>query len=197
MNTRGQEVYYIKTNDIISIRTYLEFKKNIVFLAFFNIGVNTGLRFSDLSQIKFENITKINTIFLNEKKTNKKRTIVLNYPCMQSIKLLEEHYKNLGYQKDGYLFKRMNKESIKKHVDLPFSLDAASKQFAKIKNACDIQYAIGTHSLRKTWGYFVYKKLKDITLLMKAFNHSSEDITIKYIGLDKDRIEEIYAKVEI
>jgi len=38
----------------------------------------------------------------------------------------------------------------------------------------------GTHSLRKTWGYNAYKKTKNIGLLMKAFNHSSAEETLRY-----------------
>lgn len=51
---------------------------------------------------------------------------------------------------------------------------------------------IGTHSLRKTFGYHFYKKYKDIILLQKILNHSTPSITLCYIGLEQEKIEEKY-----
>ncbi len=48
---------------------------------------------------------------------------------------------------------------------------------------------IGTHSLRKTFGYHQIKRGTSITLLMKMFNHSSEAITLRYIGITQDDMD--------
>ena len=64
-----------------------------------------------------------------------------------------------------------------------------------MNNAClqlGLKYNIGTHSLRKTFGYHHYKQFKDIVILQKIFNHSSSDITLRYIGIDQDKIDESY-----
>lgn len=45
---------------------------------------------------------------------------------------------------------------------------------------------IGTHSMRKTFGYHYYKKTKDVALLMDLFNHSSQSVTLRYIGINQD-----------
>ncbi len=42
---------------------------------------------------------------------------------------------------------------------------------------------IGTHTLRKTFGYHYYRKTKDISTLMEFFNHSCKNVTRKYIGI--------------
>ena len=55
-----------------------------------------------------------------------------------------------------------------------------------------IDYKIGTHTLRKTFGYHHYKKFKDIALLQEIFNHSSPSITLRYIGVNQDRIDVTY-----
>jgi integrase len=47
----------------------------------------------------------------------------------------------------------------------------------------------GCHSLRKTFGYHFYKKHKDVVTLMKIFNHSSQQITMKYIGIEQEQID--------
>jgi integrase len=48
---------------------------------------------------------------------------------------------------------------------------------------------IGTHTLRKTFGYHFYRRTKDVALLQKIFNHSSPSITLRYIGIDQDVID--------
>ena len=45
---------------------------------------------------------------------------------------------------------------------------------------------IGCHTLRKTYGKFYYLKTHDIATLMYLFNHSSEKITKRYIGITDD-----------
>lgn len=47
---------------------------------------------------------------------------------------------------------------------------------------------IGTHSMRKTFGYHYYKKTKDVALLMDLFNHSSQSVTLRYIGINQDTL---------
>jgi len=52
---------------------------------------------------------------------------------------------------------------------------------------------IGTHTLRKTFGYWVYhENEKDIALLQDIFGHSSPYITKKYIGINQEVIEQAY-----
>lgn len=72
-----------------------------------------------------------------------------------------------------------------------------TRRFAKLKKSLNINYPINSHSLRKTWGYTVYKKTKDIGLVMKALNHSNPIVTLKYIGIEEEDIKEIFKKYEI
>ena len=64
-----------------------------------------------------------------------------------------------------------------------------------IKSACKeagIEEHIGTHTLRKTFGYHHYKKFQDVAMLQKIFNHSSPQITLRYIGIEQDQIDKSY-----
>jgi len=55
----------------------------------------------------------------------------------------------------------------------------------------------GTHSLRKTWGYWTYKMSRyNIGLIMDTFNHSSQRITLRYIGVNQDQKDELYSLVQ-
>lgn len=64
-----------------------------------------------------------------------------------------------------------------------------------IRQACTeakLEEKIGTHSLRKTFGYHHYKKFKDVAMLQKIFNHSSPAVTLTYIGIEQEEIDESY-----
>jgi integrase len=52
---------------------------------------------------------------------------------------------------------------------------------------------IGTHSLRKTFGYQVYKKSGcDLGLVQKLMNHSTSRVTLRYIGIDREAMDDAY-----
>lgn len=195
---KGQEVKRIKENDLQNIRNYLESKNKINFLAFINIGVNTALRISDLSKIRFENITPEWSFEIKETKTRKKRIIVFNKLCKKNIIALKKLYKNIGYDTDtGYLFKKLSHYNKKHLIDKPVDTNNMSRHFIALKCKLKIPYPIGSHSLRKTWGYIVYKETKDIALVMKVLNHSSPEVTLRYIGIEEENIQEIFKKYEI
>ena len=65
-----------------------------------------------------------------------------------------------------------------------------------IRDACEkagLQERIGTHSMRKTFGYHHYQQFKDVVILQKIFNHSSPQITLRYIGIEQDQIDYSYS----
>ena len=53
---------------------------------------------------------------------------------------------------------------------------------------------IGTHTLRKTFGYHSFKNGTSLELLMDIFNHSSKNQTLRYIGITEDQKKEVYLK---
>jgi len=56
---------------------------------------------------------------------------------------------------------------------------------------------IGTHSMRKTFGYRLYLETKDIALLMDHFNHSEEKVTLRYVGLLQDTLDDALEDFEL
>lgn len=199
VNKKGQEVKYIKEDDLKKIREHLLWKKKIVFLEFINFGCNVALRISDLSKLCFQDIDEKNwRIELIEKKTKKKRIIKLNKTCQKAIKNLKKYYQELGYDsKNGYLFKSLSPYQKKYKLDMPFTINGVSKEFKKIEDYLNIPYPLGSHSLRKTWGKNVYEKTLNIAIIMQAFNHSSPQITLRYIGIEEEDINRLYEEFEI
>lgn len=187
MNKKGQEVSKIDIIDLKKIREYLEEKGNINLLAFINIGINTALKISELSKMRFEDLKFDWSIDIFDSKDRKKQTIKFNRLCIDSIKKLKDFYKEKGYSvEEGYIFKSLSSHNILHHIDSPITTNGVSRQFVKLREVLNISYPIGTQSLRKTWGYYVYRETKDIYLVMKVLNKYTIEETLKYIGYEEE-----------
>lgn len=56
---------------------------------------------------------------------------------------------------------------------------------------------VGTHSLRKTFGYFAYKQGTDLAMIQKLLNHSSQAETLRYIGITQEQMDEVALKLDL
>lgn len=148
-------------------------------LLIFTIGTNCGLRISDILNLNVSDVRNKTYINIVEKKTNKPK----RFPINSKLKpLLEEFTENRGI--DEPLFKSIYGNRMER-----------TQCYRIINKACKdagLEYKVGTHTLRKTFGYHHYKKFKDIAVLQKIFNHYSLQITMRYIGIDQDMIDESY-----
>ncbi|MGE7917176.1 site-specific integrase [Lysinibacillus xylanilyticus] len=140
----------------------------------FVVGINSGLRISDILQLKVSD-TQRPYFSVVEKKTKKARRIEMTPQLKRELKQYVE-----GKDEHEYLFK--SREGVNK----PFSRSAAYKILNKAAFAVGLEENIGTHTLRKTFGYHFYKQTKDVALLQEILNHSSPKITLRYIGINQD-----------
>ncbi|EMF0285692.1 tyrosine-type recombinase/integrase [Enterococcus hirae] len=144
----------------------------------FVFGIFTGLRISDILNLKVSDVKGKLKADIVEKKTGKKRTLNLMQLTNQIIKYLNEEHDG----ESEWLFPSPRDNT--KHL--------ASHQYYKIMQktaeSLDLDY-IGTHTLRKTFGYTYYQKTKDLASLMKILNHSSQSITLKYIGIEEEELQ--------
>ena len=146
---------------------------------FFVIGINTGIRISDLLNIKVEDIWdgKIvkEFLYVTDPKTNQVYTFYLN----TMVKVALENYLSQNeFQQTNFLFKS-------KKNDLPITRQQAYRIINKVAKQVGIQEKIGTHTLRKTFGYHAYRKGIAISILKSIFNHVTSSETLRYIGIDK------------
>ncbi|MFZ5969755.1 MAG: tyrosine-type recombinase/integrase [Bacillota bacterium] len=156
----------------------------------FKFGLNTGLRISDILSIKVSDIFNGNGEFrdylvLKEKKTGKEKKIKINNALR---KVLESYLKSEKLSPASYVFSSRKGDHIGRIQAYRVLKEAAT--LVGIEN-------FGTHSLRKTWGYWTYKISKyNIGLIMDTFNHSSQNITLRYIGVNQDQKDELYSLVQ-
>ena len=166
--------------DITLLKNYLRqwSERNYILFLF---GINTGLRISDIIKVKVEDIHD-GYIYIREKKTRKARQILITTTLKRD---LDPFIKN----KEGfeYVFRS------RKGRNQPITRQTAYAIIKQAAKECEIP-DVGTHSLRKTYGYHHYKEFNNIALLMDEFNHSSPDITLRYIGIQQDNRDQAMAK---
>ncbi|MGC4378968.1 tyrosine-type recombinase/integrase [Fictibacillus sp. Mic-4] len=153
----------------------------------FTLGVSIGLRISDLLELKIGDVRGQTSVKVREKKTKKVREIHLN-------KTMQKELASLTGPDDEYIFKsRQGGNKPISRVQAYRILNDAAKR----AGIADKIGPIGTHTLRKTFGYIMYQNGTDITRLMKILSHSSPEITLDYIGITREEIIEAYEAVEV
>lgn len=143
----------------------------------FVFGINTGLRIQDILKHRVKDVTGDQLVMI-EMKTKKRKFLQINPVLKREIK---KYIANMN--PDAYLFpSRQGGKNKPLKRDMAYKImRAAADEF----NLVDI----GTHTLRKTFGYHLYQKTKDITLVQKMLNHSDKSITMRYIGMDQDMMD--------
>ena len=148
------------------------------------LGTNTGLRVSDILELKVSDVKDADHVWLNEKKTGKDRRLYFN---RQMKKTIHDYIRNQGLSDNDYLIQSQ------KRSGKAMSREWAYTVLNRAAAACGIdtkKYPIGTHTMRKTFGYWHYQRHHDIALLQKIFNHSAPSITLRYIGVTDDLIDQ-------
>ncbi|CAH1526359.1 Integrase [Vibrio owensii] len=145
-----------------------------------NLGIQLALRISDLLSVKFTDVQN-GRLVLRESKTGKTQNIALNSKAKSIIHEIKEQYPDGVYLFQSY---HHNVKTVK-----PLSRIAVAKAFKATGD--DLNLRLGTHSMRKTRGYHVYKQTNDIASVMKMLNHSSERETLRYIGITQDSMDEV------
>lgn len=173
---------------IREVKAYLSSKseRNELLFCF---GIYTGLRISDILRIKVKDVKGKDYITVREQKvqSTRKNNKTKRIPIVPKLKRLINNYVKDKHPEE-YLFKsRQGKNKPITRVQAYNILREAAKE-------CELD-EIGTHTLRKTFGYHIYQETKDVALLQDIFNHSSPYITLRYIGVNQDAINDAYNKL--
>lgn len=198
-----QTVYPIKTHkDIIAMANWLYEHKNNKYVLAFTLGINLGLRANELLDLKMNQVFSpdgsvrliedeedtSDGIDIYQSKTKKHRTVFLNTACKDAIEWafpIKGAYLHSG----EYLFPSREGGAIQVGTFRKVLKEAAA--------ACGLKQNIGTHTCRKTWGWHQYKYNSekanlDITMLQRAFGHSSPEVTLRYLGITDEEDKALY-----
>lgn len=154
-------------------------KRNLLLFVF---GTNSGLRISDILALDVKDVLGKDYVEITEKKTGKRK----KFPLNSKLKELIRKYVR-GKKPTDPLFTTKFKNRLERCQAYRILNNAAKKAEFKGK--------FGTHSLRKTFGYHHYRQFRDVALLQKIFNHSTPNITLRYIGIDQEEIDKSYSSL--
>lgn len=157
-------------------------------------GLNTALRISDLLSLRWKDVYQFDThcfytyVNVKEQKTGKMNQIYLNASVIQALSLLLDH--NQDISEDTYIFK--SRKGTK-----PISRIQAYRIIHDAGNALGFETEVSCHSLRKTFGYQAWKQGAEPALIMNIYNHSSYQITKRYLCIDQDDRDSLYQRVNL
>ena len=160
-------------NDIADYLRSQDERNYILFL----FGIYSGLRISDILKLRVRDVRGRDKVMIREKKTGKER----RFPINQALKKDLERY--IQDMKDWeFLIKS------REGRNQPISRQQAWKILQEAGQKFGIQ-KIGTHSLRKTFGYHLYQQTHDIVAIQKILNHATQEYTLRYIGVTQDTLD--------
>lgn len=139
----------------------------------FVFGINVGLRISDIIPMRVGQVRSRAYTDIVEQKTGKTRRVHLLAIQPEIIEY------TLGMRDNDFLFPSRNGGHISR---------SQAYRILSLAGEWIGRNDIGTHTMRKTFGYHYYKKTHDIVTLMEIFSHSSASITKRYIGIRDDEI---------
>jgi integrase len=155
----------------------------------FVLGINVGLRISDMLRLKVSDVSGQLCLDIRETKTGKIRKVSLNENALTAI---SDYLAAISpCNPDTYLF------ASRKGDNRPITRVQAYRILNAAAQKAGIHGEIGTHTMRKTFGYWAYVQGSDLSLLQKLFNHSAEVITLRYIGITSASIAKVYRTVNL
>ena len=156
-------------------------------------GLYTALRISDILQLRWRMVYNFDThhflnhIYVREQKTNKLNVVALNKHLKSALVV---YFKERTPQPDDYLFTKRT---------TPFRPINRSQAFRIVQKASVCvthSQNISCHSLRKTFGYHAWKQGTQPAMLMDIYNHSSYSVTKRYLGINQDEKDGIFANFD-
>jgi integrase len=153
--------------------------KKPIFGLYIIVSINTGLRISDVLNLKWTDLEG-DCLKLNEKKTGKYRTIQINDAIKKAISKFEKGAGYIFLSQKGSVYSR---QQINKLLKQLFSRQAKTLN-------------VSSHSLRKSFGKHVFtifnESDKSLIYLSELFNHTSPAITRQYLGIRQEELNDIY-----
>ena len=150
----------------------------------FTLGINTAYRANELlsirvGQVKYLKVGEL--LDLKQSKTNKYRMVTLNQTAVDAIRQLLRSRK---YDDDDYLFWSQRREVL----TVPTTTNLVKEWCQNV----GLKGNYGSHTLRKTWGYWQYQRGTALPLLMEAFGHVTQQQTLAYLCIQPKELREIF-----
>lgn len=194
--------------DIDRVCDYLKKRRRWRDYMLFVVGINFGLRVSDLIQLRFSNLINDNLTFKetfpvfekktrNTRKQKKNRYITINTAVIEAVTLYLEH--TPGICLSDYMFRSQSHNGSNRNK--PMDRGSVDRLLKQIADETNLNMKVSTHTLRKTFAYHQMvmsnNDPRKLLLLSKILGHSSVAITMEYIGITGEEIEEAYRNLNL
>ena len=195
-------------DEIMMISEYLISKERYRDNMLFIVGINFGLRVSDLRLLRFCSIINDDLTFKdkfpvlekktkNTRKVKKNRWITINDAVIDAVTLYLEHTD--GVSLSDYMFKSESNHGS--NINTPIHRNSIDRILKEAVDALGIQTKVSTHTLRKTFGFHQMMMCNNdprkLLVLSKMFGHSSTAVTLEYIGITGDEIADAYRNLNL
>lgn len=144
----------------------------------FEVGIYTGLRVSDIITLKVADVRKRDLVIREQKTGKMSRTHIS--PELRAE--LNDYIKQLKLKDDDWLF--ASTRNSRAHVSRP----QVWRAIHKAGLACGMPN-LGSHTMRKTFGRLWYEGGGSIVTLQAIYNHVSQAVTMRYIGIEQVDID--------
>jgi integrase len=175
-----------------AVKGYLRGKNKRDYLLFM-VGISSALRISDILKLQVSHVwdgkKAKEFIEINEKKTGKYKRFPITKNLVKAINEFMKDYPKK--EQDVYLF------TSRKGSNQPISRQYAA---SVLNEACDmvgVKERFSTHGMKKTWGYWAFKKGISLDYICIALNHSSIAETKRYFGILQEDLDNLYLEVNL
>lgn len=179
---------------IAAVKKYLLGAGKVRDHTLFVVGINTGLRISDLLKLKWNDVLTDkgkfkDDIYIREGKTGKEKVFPINNNAENALKRLLDSLSIANYSQSIFVSRQGNFRGISRH--------SAYRIVNEACKAVGVPGKIGTHTLRKTWGYWAWKRGIPLPIIMEVLNHSNITVTKRYLGITQDEINKAYMEMNL
>lgn len=173
---------------------YKSVKPNARNYALIVTGLNSALRISDILHLTYGEVYDFSQkewkthIQIREQKTGKINTIYMN----TEIRHVLAFFADCSHRHPTeWIFTSQMQSSQ------PLSRYQAFRIIKKAAFYAGLDSGISCHSLRKTFGYYAWKQGTPPALLMDIYNHSSFQVTKRYLGIEQDDRDAVFENIKI
>jgi integrase len=127
--------------------------------------------------------------YIREQKTGKEKRFPINENAQEALRRLFKGLNIENYDCPFFLSRNGNMKAISR-----------SQAWRNLNAACEavgVKENVGTHTLRKTWGYWAWKSGVPLPIIMEVLNHSSISVTKRYLGITQDEINKAYMNLKL
>lgn len=196
------EVYKFTPEDIKKMNEYYKERGQWDHYLLFVLSLNLARRIGDMLSLRWVDFFDPSTgelrrdlLTIVEDKTDKLANPHINIACRNAIAEYINHT-NCDPSANNYSGHVFEQRVCKNYFGRVMDANTFRLSMKKAAKEVGIKYNVGPHSLRKTFGFMTRmlhpKDGNSMELLRLIYNHSSTQITSRYIGLDRDQMDKYY-----